>query len=184
MQMVFIRHGEPDPAQCAARGFVGHGYDMAPLTAKGVQQAQQAAQSPLLAGAQVIVSSPYTRAMQTAAEIARETGLEIRVEIDLRELEKDLAFGCRSLEEQRALHLDFLACRGEYPPGETRRWETVSMLSARVNAVLEKYLRYDKIIVVTHGGVIRRFVKEVGIPYCKPYAVEITAPVRCMGWVD
>mgnify|MGYP001625292290 CR=1 FL=1 len=80
MEMVLIRHGEPDTAACDSRNFAGQGYELAPLTQKGVAQAKEAAHSPLLQGAQMILSSPYTRALQTAAEISRVTGLEIRVE--------------------------------------------------------------------------------------------------------
>ncbi len=38
-----------------------------------------------LKSAQLIVASPYTRALETAAIISRETGLKIRVEVDLHE---------------------------------------------------------------------------------------------------
>ena len=39
--------------------------------------------------AELIVSSPYTRALQTAAIISRETGLKICIEVDLHEWETD-----------------------------------------------------------------------------------------------
>ena len=39
--------------------------------------------------AELIVSSPYTRALQTAAIISRETGLKICIEVDLHEWEPD-----------------------------------------------------------------------------------------------
>lgn len=183
MELVLIRHGEPDRSMLENRGFVGHGYDLVPLTTRGVEQARRAAASPLLEGARLLVTSPYTRAMQTAAEICRITGLEMRVELDLRELEKDLTGRCDSLREIERLHQDFLACHGEYPPGETRKWETVSQLSARVCPVLDRYAHYDKIVVVTHGGVIRRFIKQIKIEYAQPYLVQVTSPVQCYGWV-
>ena len=183
MELVLIRHGEPDRSMLENRGFVGHGYDLVPLTPRGVEQARRAAANPLLEGAQLLVTSPYTRAMQTAAEICRITGLEMRVELDLRELEKDLTGRCDSLREIERLHQDFLACHGEYPPGETRKWETVSQLSARVCPVLDRYAHYDKIVVVTHGGVIRRFIKQIKIEYAQPYLVQVTSPVQCYGWV-
>ncbi|MDY3908897.1 MAG: phosphoglycerate mutase family protein, partial [Eubacterium sp.] len=47
---------------------------MAPLTELGIKQAEEVSLSPLLEGCQVIVSSPYTRALQTAAIISKNTG--------------------------------------------------------------------------------------------------------------
>ena len=89
MQVIFIRHGEPDLEQADRRGFIGMGRDMAPLTELGREQAKKAAQDPRLAGAQLIVSPPYTRALQTAAEVSRQTGLEIRVEVKAEEEKKE-----------------------------------------------------------------------------------------------
>ena len=183
MEMILIRHGEPDYSPCEKRGFIGQGHDLAPLTPQGVAQARAVAESPLLEGAELLVSSPYTRAMQTASEISRVSGLAIQVGLDLRGLATDLKFRCRTREEVRRLHQEFMDCHGEYPPGETRRWETVSQLSARVLPVLQKYLAYSKIIVVTHGGVIRRFVPQGKILYCHPYPIQVTEPVTCHGWV-
>ena len=55
MQVIFIRHGEPDPEPADRRGFIGMGRDMAPLTALGREQARRAAEDPRLAGAQLIL---------------------------------------------------------------------------------------------------------------------------------
>jgi len=49
------------------------------------EQAEAAARSGLLDGAQLIVSSPYTRCMQTAAIISRLRNLPLTVDIDLHE---------------------------------------------------------------------------------------------------
>lgn len=184
MEMVLIRHGEPDTAACDSRNFAGQGYELAPLTQKGVAQAKEAAHSPLLQGAQMILSSPYTRALQTAAEISRVAGLEIRVEMDLRELEKDLqhrSFSKAQLDQQ---HQEFLLHKGSYPQNQPCCWETVEQLSQRVLPVLEQYTSYKKIIVVTHGGVIRRFVEKGKIEYAKPYLVQVSSPIKCFGWCE
>ena len=49
--------------------------------------------------------------------------------------------------------------------------------------MLDRYAHYDKIVVVTHGGVIRRFIKQIKIEYAQPYLVQVTSPVQCYGWV-
>lgn len=45
-------------------------------------------------------------------------------------------------------------CRGEYPEGEVRKWETITEIINRSKPVFDKYvdLGYEKIIVVAHGG--------------------------------
>ena len=57
-----IRHAQPDYEPCSTRGYMGQGRDLAPLTEKGVQQAEAAAHDARLKDIKLIVSSPYTRA--------------------------------------------------------------------------------------------------------------------------
>lgn len=184
MEFVLIRHGDPDYSACVRGGINGQGFGLVPLSEKGLQQARQVAAHPALAGAQLVLSSPYTRALQTAAEIVRATGLPLAVEPDLHELMADRSGAPHTREEMKQLHQEFLACRGCWPEGGERPWETVEQLTDRVTSVLSRYLSYDKVIVVTHGGVIRRFVKDQRISYCMPYVVPMEGKVECRGWID
>ena len=72
-----IRHGEPDYCNMLEKGFYGFGRSFTPLSETGVKQAEKIAKDKRLKTAELIVSSPYTRALQTAAIISRETGLKI-----------------------------------------------------------------------------------------------------------
>lgn len=184
MEFVLIRHGDPDYSACVRGGINGQGFGLVPLSEKGLQQARQVAAHPALAGAQLVLSSPYTRALQTAAEIVRATGLPLAVESDLHELMADRSGAPHTREEMKQLHQEFLACRGRWPEGDERPWETVDQLTDRVTGVLSRYLTYDKVIVVTHGGVIRRFVNDQRIAYCTPYVVPMEGKVECRGWID
>ena len=184
MEFVLIRHGDPDYSACVRGGINGQGFGLVPLSEKGLQQARQVAAHPALAGAQLVLSSPYTRALQTAAEIVRATGLPLAVEPDLPELMADRSGAPHTRAEMKQLHQEFLACRGCWPEGGERPWETVEQLTDRVTSVLSRYLSYDKVIVVTHGGVIRRFVKDQRIGYCMPYVVPMEGKVECRGWID
>ena len=76
MEIVFIRHGEPDYKPCWERGFVGHGKDLACLTPEGINQAKEVSRNPILNGSELIISSPYTRALQTAALPEGSQGLQ------------------------------------------------------------------------------------------------------------
>ena len=185
MKIIFIRHGEPDKSVVDARGFIGQGRDLAPLTSLGMQQAEQAAADPRLTGCQLIVSSPYTRALQTAAIISRITGLDLLVETDLHEFIPDKTFQVKGEEEDKTLHRDFIACRGEYPPGETRRWETIASIIARTKPVLDRYAAqgYEKIAVVAPGGVIRRYTGAGLIAHGEVCEIEYTKDFVPFGWV-
>lgn len=85
MKIVAIRHGEPDYNLVEQKGFIGHGHDLAPLTALGIQQALEMTKSSLLEEVELLVSSSYTRALQTAAILSRIRQLPLSVEIDLHE---------------------------------------------------------------------------------------------------
>lgn len=183
MKVVFIRHGEPDKSLVDKKGFRGQGRDMAPLSEKGKRQAREVSSSTLLDKSQIIISSPYTRALQTAAIISKNTGLEIHVEVDLHEFIPDKSFQLLGEDENRKLHKDFIKCKGEYPLGETRKWETISEIKSRVKPVLDKYLHYDKVIVVAHGGVIRRFVGQGIINHCEAIELDYDADFECFDWV-
>lgn len=185
MQLVLIRHGKPDYAPVDERGFIGHGRSLAPLTPEAVAQAESAAESAELCGVQLIVASPYTRALQTAAIISRKTGIPLTVEIDLREWEPDLTYQYKTSEESFALHQDFWQCRGEYPAGESRNWEQINAIIARTDPVYRKYYEagYEKIAVVAHGGVIRRLTGKGIVPYCLPETVEYNGHFDYHPWV-
>lgn len=184
MKVILIRHGEPDYDKCTEIGFTGLGRDMAPLTLKGVDQATKVAQFPGLKECQKIIVSPYTRALQTAAIIAGETGLKIEVEMNLHEWINDTTFSCSSSEEALSLYADFCECKGVIPKGEKRVWESLEEVQRRVQNVLEKYKSDSKIAIVAHGVVIERILGKTPIKYCYPYEMEIDSDFRCYGWIE
>ncbi len=183
MKILFIRHGEPNYSICDERGFKGQGRDMAPLTDLGIKQAELVSKDKNLIGSEIIVSSPYTRALQTAAIISKNTAIDLLVEMDLHEFIPDKTFNYKGETESHLLHKDFWDCRGTYPHGETRKWETIDEIITRVIPVIEKYKCHDKIIVVAHGGVIRRFIGIADIEYCKVYEFDYDSNFKCHGWV-
>lgn len=185
MKIVFIRHGEPDKVEVDKREFIGQGRDFAPLTDLGIKQAENVSLSPLLAGCQIIVSSPYTRALQTAAIISKNTGLDIKVEVGIHEFIPDKTFQVKGEVENTALHNDFIHCMGEYPEGEVRKWETITEIINRSKPVFDKYvnLGYEKILVVAHGGVIRRYTGVALIEHCEVCEIDYSKDFECFGWV-
>ena len=98
-----LRHGEAAYDAMLEHGFYGFGRDLAPLSSRGIQQAEAAARDPRLKTSELLASSPYTRAMQTAAIVARETGLPITVDLDLHEWIPDKTNQYTTSEEAYAL---------------------------------------------------------------------------------
>jgi broad specificity phosphatase PhoE len=153
-----LRHGEADYEPIRERGWPGGVADLAPLTAVGVEQANLAAAGLAGLGASAVVSSPMTRALQTAAIVAVRLGLPLSVQFDLREWLPDDTFSWRSAAEVRAAVTDFDAHGGEWPDGEPRSWEPLSQLRDRCSAALRHVLnalpRHEVVIVVCHQMVI------------------------------
>ena len=153
-----VRHGQPDYSLCDERGYIGHGRDLAPLSEEGILQAILTAKDIRLQNAELIISSPYTRALQTAAVISKETGLDIKVEMDVHEWIPDLSFQYKDFSECLELTNDFNHHNGVYPSDERKRWESLSLLRSRVRKVADKYAHFNKVIIVCHGMVIRTLI--------------------------
>ncbi len=185
MKIILIRHGEPNYEPCSERGFIGHGRDLAPLTKLGVEQAEMVAMNNELKNSEIIISSPYTRALQTAAIISRKTGIDLTVEVDLREWQPDKTFQYKYQKDSFELYQDFWNCKGIYPEGETRNWEEINEIIERISPVIQQYyeLGYKKIIIVTHGGVIRRCIGSADVKYCAPYSIEYNGNFNYFKWV-
>ncbi len=105
--------------------------------------------------AELIVSFPYTRALQTAQILSRETGIRVEVDIDLHEWIPDENNQYETSEESFAFAREFTEFNGEYPPGKKCRWESLSHMRKRMIRVADKYSDYDKVIFVGHGMVFR-----------------------------
>ena len=151
-KFILIRHGEPRYDEVIERGYFGMGYDLGKLTERGVLQAEQRAKDPLLKDAELIISSPYTRALQTAAIISRVTGIKLTVENDLHEWMPDTKF----LFDQDANQSfqEYLQAKGIRQLNHQYRWESYGDLKKRVELSLIKYKNYKKVIVVCHGIVM------------------------------
>lgn len=181
MKLVLVRHGQPDPTRTIREAAWGIGVNFAPLSPLGVCQANEAARNKKLAGAEIIVTSPYTRALETAAIIAQSTGLAIAVEPDLHEWLPDIA--CLDYpNEEEALSDDFLANKGRWPEGEVRRWETVDMMSNRITATLNRYANKNKIIAVCHAAVIYHLTGTNSVPYCYVEQIDYDESFIPRGW--
>ncbi|MFZ2258795.1 MAG: histidine phosphatase family protein [Clostridiaceae bacterium] len=164
MQILFIRHAEPDYAPVTSRNYKGHGRDLAPLSERGIEQAYNTALDDRLEGAELILSSPYTRDLQTAAVISRIRNLPLRVEVDLHEWIVDLNFDFDNYQFVREAAKEAELLKGIPNGTGIHQWESYRNLANRAFRVLDRYRDHPKLIVVTHGILIRQFVGDGEIP--------------------
>ena len=149
-----VRHGEPDYSEINTKIYTGFGSNMCPLTEKGRNQIKDTAQDPRLHNADIIITSPYTRALQTAAILSKELGLDILVETDLHEWLANKNYIHENDDIADENYNQFHYNKGCYPAGEEKDWETFEMMKNRAVAVLEKYKDYKNVIVTCHGMLI------------------------------
>ncbi len=83
--MILLRHGQSEFNLAFTATRVDPGIVDPKLTPLGRQQAEQAAEALAGMGVRHIVASPYTRALQTAAPLARRLGLPVLVHPLVRE---------------------------------------------------------------------------------------------------
>lgn len=178
-KIVFMRHSEPDYSFVEGKKFIGHGIDLAQLTENGIRIAENASMDSRLDNADIIISSPYTRALQTAAIISKNRKLNIKIELDLHEWLPDLSFQYSSKEQASKANRLCIEHNGICSSDSGIQFENLEDVFQRAKKALLKYSSYKKIIVVTHGIVIRRFSFEANIPFCGISEVVFDESFRC-----
>ena len=150
-----IRHGSTDYSQRNTKIYQGFGVNLSPLSVKGTEEIRQTAKDSRLAGTSLILSSPYTRALQTAAILSKELQAEIVVETDLHEwmANKNYIYETDKIAENS--YHEFAAMGGNYAVRKERDWEDLAAMRKRMLRVLEKYRSYDKVAVACHGMIIQ-----------------------------
>ena len=169
MKIIFVRHGEPDYRELEERSYTGFGMDLAPLSEKGRQQAQELWQNPLLQSANLLVTSAVTRALETASYVSCATGLPLRVEPMLHEWQV-YEVGIENFEKARCL---FLENKGELLPNSPIQYETATEMKSRFLESMAKYRDYQTVIVVTHNMLMRQFVPNEKIDFCQVIECEL-----------
>ena len=159
--MILLRHGESEFNEVYNVSGVDPGIEDPELTERGHRQARDAAvllaQYPL----RRVLASPYTRALQTAGEIAAVLGLPIAVEPLVRERG---AFVCdvgtaRGELARRWPDLDFSRI-DEHWWSQTEGDEEVAIRGEAFRAAARAWPDHDEVLVVTHWGFIRGLTGE------------------------
>lgn len=151
----FVRHGKTDYSERNQKIYQGFGVNLSGLSGEGILQIQKTAKDARLQKADIILSSPYTRALQTAAIISKEIGASIAVETDLHEWLANKNYVYEEDDAAEQAYQEYEASRGKYPDGEEKTWEDADSVRKRVINVLKKYSGYNRIIVACHGMMIQ-----------------------------
>jgi broad specificity phosphatase PhoE len=150
-KFILVRHGESSGNR--DRIYAVSPHDL-PLTELGYRQAQQAAQRiSQLFKPQLVVTSAYKRASETARIIAGALGLPLEFEPNLHERE----FGAH-----RGRAYESFLTEPDYDPQRPWAWkphggESYEDVQARVGPILDRLAasHSDKdVVVVSHGGVM------------------------------
>jgi|HubBroStandDraft_4_1064222.scaffolds.fasta_scaffold178099_2 broad specificity phosphatase PhoE len=150
-KFILVRHGESSGNR--DRIYAVSPHDL-PLTELGYRQAQQAAQRiAQLFKPQLVVTSAYKRASETARIIAGALGLPLEFEPNLHERE----FGAH-----RGRAYESFLTEPDYDPQRPWAWkphggESYEDVQARVGPILDRLAasHSDKdVVVVSHGGVM------------------------------
>lgn len=156
MKVILIRHGEARYDEVRIRKYPNQGFDLGKLSDLGVSQAEKVSKDERLLDAELIISSPYTRALQTAAIISKNTNIKLTVENDLHEWMPDVDFTSSPLVGEA--YNDYIKNRGLDTPNKIINWETYENLKKRTHNALKPYInKYKKVIVVCHGIVMTTF---------------------------
>lgn len=157
--LLLARHGSVE--ESSGRGFLGR--TDAPLSEKGYAEARALAEVVRGRKPERIVSSPLTRATQTAAVVAEAAGLEVETDADLREIDFGEWEG-RTFEEIQADDPEAVSRWAEFspdfaPPGG----EVIGDFFRRARRALARLAGdpADMVLAVTHGGVIRTAICQL-----------------------
>lgn len=88
--LFLIRHGETNWTLNEKYQLKGGYRDLPCLTSNGIKQVNELSNNLRLKDVALMLSSPYTRALQTAAILSKNIDLEIIVEFELQEWQPDL----------------------------------------------------------------------------------------------
>lgn len=155
----FVRHGTTDFTP-NRRFSGGDGNDPA-LNALGLQQAQNVAREMAKIKPEILIASPLTRTMQTAAAISNTTGLSIIEDDSWIEIAFGKWDGLTFTDVKEKYPEDaqeWLSSTSFAPPGGESYDQVAERIDPAIDALVAAYPE-QKICVVTHNVVIRQIVR-------------------------
>jgi broad specificity phosphatase PhoE len=170
--LYLMRHAETDWTQVNKRRWAGLANDFAPLTDLGRQQAADAASHVARLQPSILLTSPMTRAMETAAIIGRRIGIDPTVDIDLREWLPDKSMTWSSSEDVQAAFAAMIDSAGRDELPTAAGWETLSEVRSRALGALRPFIARDgTALAVCHGVLIHAVTGHPDTGHCQIRAI-------------
>lgn len=163
-QILFMRHGQPDYSEIDKRKYIGFGNDLASLTDEGVKEIENIANDIRLKDIDLILCSPYTRTMHTAAVISKKLNIDFKVELDLMEWIPDKTYMYDDYQKVVAWRQEYDENNGKHS-NQSQNWEEKSEIQERIKRVLNNYTNYSKILVISHGMIMNALTGVVKPSY-------------------
>ncbi len=163
-EFLFIRHGDPNYSQIDKRKYISFGNDLAPLSQEGEKRINDIAENDILKNIDLILCSPYTRTMQTAAILSRKLNIDMKVELDLMEWIPDKTYLYDDYQKVVNWREEYEKNNGKHK-NKNDNWEEKNEIITRVKDVLNKYTNYNKILIVSHGMVINALTGTIKPEY-------------------
>ena len=154
--MILLRHGQSEFNLHYTRTKQDPGIEDPRLTPLGHEQAERAADALAGGGVQRIIASPYTRALQTAAPLARRLNLPVLVTTAVRERYAfvcDIGSPVRDLAQAWPGH-DFSAIDDVWWPTEREPEAQVIVRAGRFREQMASDPGWRDTLVVSHWGFI------------------------------
>ena len=174
MTVYLLRHGEPSYREPAELKLPGMGAEFGKLTPAGIEQAEEAAKDSRIQDVDLIVSSPYPRALQTAAIVSRRIDRPIDIAVGLFEWLPRIDYSAPSHAEIVAAWNEYKRNAGVHQPDDQYPlWEDHVQMRARAKKALAPFLErsdISKLLVVCHGGIMRALMDTPSlrkIEYCQ-----------------
>ncbi|HSK38608.1 MAG TPA: histidine phosphatase family protein [Arenibaculum sp.] len=175
--MILVRHGESRFNEAFHRDRVDPGIPDAPLTELGTRQALGTAAGLAERDLRHIVSSPYTRALQTASIIAEVLGLSIEVDPLVGEraaMSCDIGTPVTGLAADWP-QLDFTRLPERWWPEPDEPEANLHRRAAEFRARMAAVPDRDRLLVVSHWGFIRALTGHE-VHNCGVVHYPLTAP--------
>ncbi|MBI4674260.1 MAG: histidine phosphatase family protein [Chloroflexi bacterium] len=148
-----VRHGQTNFDLADERRLKGDSRSLVPLTREGQDEIVQASHTLRQLRAELILASPMTRALESAAILSCLLNLPIQVEFDLHEWIPDLTFSVTETTSVEVAYQEMMQAQ-EWQPDEPKNWEPLSCVRKRALGVLKRYCDLNYVLVVCHGVVI------------------------------
>ena len=166
---MIIRHGEPDYDNYLAlnnAACIGIQRNTVGLSYNGIKSCELICDIVLDFKPNILITSPYTRALQSAHIISTRTSIPLLVEKKFVEWLSDYPVSINGRVEYQKLLDEVNLNNGEYSSNCKYKWESIRELKERALSTIITYSNiYERIAVVTHKMLIYQLT-GLSLPFC------------------